>query len=116
MRLKNPIGTAKASLLFGRIFWQAEDVNTAQKFFEESIRLYHAFDIPLGLANCYLELSELLAEIGRKGESAEFREKAHAILDKLGRNPKPRKSPKKITVVTDDRNADGLEGASLQGA
>lgn len=98
-RLKNPIGIAKTTLLFGRIFWKSGDVQTARKFYNESIRLYKSFDIPFGLANCYLEFSEMLASCDLAEESEKFGSQAQVILDRLRKENASDEAPTKTTVI-----------------
>jgi hypothetical protein len=83
VRLKNPIGIAKTNKLFGRIYWKSGETNTADAFFEESMKLYAEFSIPLGLANCCQEYAQFLEETKDSETAAEFYNKAEEIFRKL---------------------------------
>ncbi len=84
VRLKNPIGIAKANNLLGRIFWKSDDLETARIFYEESIQFYKEFWVPLGLANCYREFAEMLTEKGNREEVSTMLEQANEIYKNLG--------------------------------
>lgn len=84
VRLKNPIGIAKINMLFGRIFWKSEDLQSAEEFYKTSMSLYQEFSIPLGLANCYREYARMQKESGNAEEVITFNSKADAIYNKLG--------------------------------
>ncbi|MFQ5602955.1 MAG: tetratricopeptide repeat protein [bacterium] len=83
VRLNNPIGLAKTNLLFGRIFKQAGQFERAEKFYQESLKLYQDFKIPLGLANGHREFSQMLKECGKSQEALIHESEAQKILAKL---------------------------------
>jgi tetratricopeptide (TPR) repeat protein len=98
-RLRNPIGIAKTTMLFGRIFWKSGDLAISQQFYEESIRLYQVFDIPFGLANCSLEFAEMLKQKGDAKKSTELRTKGQGILDRLRGQQDTEEGQQKVKVV-----------------
>lgn len=83
-RSRSAIGTARISKLFGRIFRESGDIDLAKTFYELSIELYRAMNIPLGLANCYAEFGNLLQSQGMQSDSDCMLQQADAIYRNLG--------------------------------
>ncbi|MCG8604055.1 tetratricopeptide repeat protein [bacterium] len=98
-RLRNPIGIAKTTMLFGRIFWKSGDLAISQQFYKESIRLYQEFDIPFGLANCCLEFAQMLKHKGDAKKSSELQTKGQHILDQLRGQQDQEDGQQKVKVV-----------------
>jgi len=63
VRLRDPLGLAKANRIWGRLFWRAGLKAASELFYKESMLLYESLGIPLGQANCYLEFGEILIEL-----------------------------------------------------
>ncbi len=109
VRLKNPIGIAKINMTFGRIFWKSGDLKTADAFYEQSMTLYDEFCIPLGLANCYREYGQMLAETDRADKSAEFYSKAREIYKKLHIQMLESEAEKKVARINSKKEKTPLE-------
>lgn len=81
-RLQNPPGLAKAVRLCAQILSAVNETDVAQEVLKISAQLYQKYCIPLGLANCYLDLSHLLKEKDEKA-SAEYEAWSRAIFESL---------------------------------
>lgn len=60
VRLQNAPGLAKAARLCAQILASVGELAAARGFLEISMELYEKFSIPLGLANCYFDIAQLL--------------------------------------------------------
>ncbi|MFQ6112476.1 MAG: tetratricopeptide repeat protein [bacterium] len=112
VRLKNPIGIAKTNMLLGRIFWKSGDLQTAKDFYEESIGLYKQYGIPLGLANCYREFSQMLQESGSTEESAHFCARAQEIFNDLSIQMRVEKKQNNTKTIEEVKRRTQLESAA----
>ncbi len=83
IQIKNPVGLAKVAVIYGHIFRNYKQYNIALEWYEESIRLYQDFEIPLGLANSCQEYAEMLSEMGELDQAIKHMEMAKDILDSL---------------------------------
>ncbi|MFQ5629045.1 MAG: hypothetical protein ACE5I1_09815, partial [bacterium] len=63
---------------------ESGDIDLAKTFYELSIELYRAMNIPLGLANCYAEFGNLLQSQGMQSDSDCMLQQADAIYRNLG--------------------------------
>jgi tetratricopeptide (TPR) repeat protein len=81
-RLQNPPGLAKATRLCAQILIAASEIEAAQEVLKITAQLYQKYCIPLGLANCYLDLSRLLKEKDKKA-SADYETWSRAIFESL---------------------------------
>ncbi len=79
-RLNLRVGLAKVCLLMGHIFWKCGHILTARDLYLESISLYKAMHIPLGLANCCSEFSVMLHETGAAKQAEAQRQEARRTL------------------------------------
>ena len=70
-------------MLFARIYWRAGATESSEALFKESISLYEEFNIPLGVANCCKEYSNMLLECGRTEDSYKYADKARELYGKL---------------------------------
>jgi len=83
IQLKNPIGLAKVAVIYGHIFRNYRQYNIALEWYEESIRLYQDFEIPLGLANSCQEYAEMLSEMGEMEQAIKHMAMAKDVLESL---------------------------------
>lgn len=81
-RLQNPPGLAKAIRLCAQIFAAVSETEAAQEALKISAQLYQKYCIPLGLANCYLDLAHLLKPKDEKAAS-DYENWARAIFESL---------------------------------
>jgi tetratricopeptide (TPR) repeat protein len=81
-RLQNPPGLAKAIRLCAQILAAIKEAATAEEVLKISAQLYQRYCIPLGLANCYLDLAALLRQKDEKAAN-DYAAWAHAILESL---------------------------------
>ncbi|MFZ5517528.1 MAG: tetratricopeptide repeat protein [Candidatus Zhuqueibacterota bacterium] len=83
IQIKNPIGLAKVAVIYGHIFRNYRQYNIALEWYEESIRFYQDFDIPLGLANSCQEYAEMLSEMGEMDQAIKHMVMAKDVLVSL---------------------------------
>jgi tetratricopeptide (TPR) repeat protein len=83
VRMLNPVGIAKANLIFAKTFFSLGYPQLTLFFCAESIRVYRSLHIPLGRANCYDELSKILAQSGDTRRAQLYRDKYHAVMAEL---------------------------------
>ena len=96
IQLKNPIGLAKVAVIYGHIFRNYRQYNIALEWYEESIRLYQDFEIPLGLANSCQEYAEMLSEMGELDQAIKHMEMSRDILISLDLTMKANEVAKEI--------------------
>lgn len=99
VHLRNPVGIAKCSLVFARIFWKLAEYQASGKFFEESLYLYDELKIPLGSANCCNEFSKMLREMNREEEADEYFSRAAKIRREMGMQAASDETLRKVTLI-----------------
>lgn len=80
---RNPAGVATAFALTARMFVKFHRLEQALAACESCIALYAKYDIPLGLANAYLEAARLLQQLRRFDEAAEHERRGKSALRAL---------------------------------
>jgi tetratricopeptide (TPR) repeat protein len=98
VRLQNQPGLAKASRLCAQILVAVDEPVAAREFLDLSIQLYEKFSIPLGLANCYLDLARLMQSHDEKA-ATDYSARARAIFESLGLPAEAQLRPKRLRQI-----------------
>jgi tetratricopeptide (TPR) repeat protein len=72
LRLRDPVGLAKANRVWGDLYWRAHMREASELFYKESMLLYETLGLPLGQANCYLEYGQILCSMEEWGRGVTY--------------------------------------------